>query len=143
MEISWTDHDGNYLSGRIEANVQPFVEALGLDDAADFFLNFGGSMIYVGKRGPNANNAVLRILGEEVVRKLGDCFGDLGWMRIPLATKFMVRYLTSQGRSMREITRILRITDVTARKYRRSDQYLRDATLNSKEYFERAKVDLA
>lgn len=113
MELTFPDKNGNPLQWRIPAELHPFIEAIGIDASARLFLAHGGAPAFFSKH-PREDSSLSKTIGREAVIKLTEiCHGH--YHRIPLATEFLVRYLRSQGVSVSQIARQLRISDVTVR----------------------------
>ncbi len=135
MNITWPDHNNQPVTGRIDANVHPYIEVLGLDNAAMFLLNMGGRALQMPRLRPKSGTALAvemeQLFGDEwkqktiqLARKL-----NMATARIPVATGFFVRYLCSKGWSISDISSRLRISDVTTRKYLKSEHELRSVDL--------------
>lgn len=119
MKIEWPSSTGEIISADIPYPVRTYVEAVGLDAAATLFLKLGGGQIYLSKS-PCEGSLVGAIIGEENASRLAAAlFADNG--RIPLANRFLSRYLRSKGNNIQEIARAVRIPDVTVRRYLKPD----------------------
>jgi hypothetical protein len=120
MDISWTMPGGQERRGRIDAHVQPFVNALGMQDACTFLLAFGGAEVYLSDR-PRLNGMIARSVGPKIVDKLANSDLPKGPMVVPMGNTFIVRYLRSKGMSLSEIARKARITTVTVKEHLQTD----------------------
>lgn len=118
MEIEWPDARGNLRRGEIPANVQLFVDIIGLNDAVKLLLACGGSTIYFGRR-PNGG-LVEQAIGEAAARQIGRELGGMQY-KVPLSPRFLARFLRSQGDSTAKIARTLRMSEGTARQHLQHD----------------------
>jgi len=100
------------------AHVAPYIDALGIDKAAEFLLSFGGAPIYLSDS-PGARSQVAAAIGAEGVRALKERLGESTIQRVPTADKWLARYFEWQGLKVNEIARRLRTSNVTVRKYLR------------------------
>lgn len=135
MDITWKNGSGIQFSGRIDAALIPYVNALGMDGAAALFEAFGGSYVYLPRQQSNAVSKRLSdVIGTEGTRKLATaCRGGVGGsIRLPLANVFLVRYLRSKGVHTNEISRRLRITDVAIREALLPDHVRREKSVARK-----------
>jgi hypothetical protein len=126
MEISWEDTSGHRLSARIDAHIMPFVAALGLRDAAEFLVLFANKDIHLSEA-VQEKSQIAQLYGVEKTERLywhlhanGIGYGEK--YKVPVARKFLARYLRSNGLSIVEISRQLSTTDVTIRKLLKSDE---------------------
>lgn len=101
---------------RAPAHVQPFVDALGLDDAVRFLLHFGGAELTIS---PNPRDGELvEVLGLDGARALADLAARTVLpRRIPTAKPWLARLLKSEGLSHAKIARKLHVSDVAVRRY--------------------------
>lgn len=99
----------------IPANIEPYVEALGVDDAMRLFLSVGGSDIYLPRRSSPRSQAA-RTVGPDRVDKLAKVIG-YGYIKVPLAKRWMAEVMKSQGVSTAEIARTIRTEVATVRKW--------------------------
>ncbi|PTM95065.1 hypothetical protein C7449_104128 [Mycoplana dimorpha] len=129
MKITWTDRNGNEITGRIDAALWPYVKALGVDKAARFFIRFGGSYIYIGRKRANGTSEVAAVLGPVASQQLIESGVGPGSVRVPLANGFPARYLRSRGRTVNQICRAVRCTDVQVRGLLKADHARRDASI--------------
>jgi hypothetical protein len=92
--------------------IAPFVQALGLDLAVRFLMEFGGAELNIGAD-PKGRSRAEALVGRDGILALA---GQLSLpRRVPLAKPFLAAYLHSRGESVAEIARTLRATDVTVR----------------------------
>ncbi|MCB1463241.1 MAG: hypothetical protein KDJ90_12640 [Nitratireductor sp.] len=98
----------------VPANLRTFVEVLGEDLAADFFLTFGGSELYFAER-PNPNGRLARLIGVSRAAELSRAL-DQHPSRVPLAKPWLALYLKERGGlSTADIARKLHAADNTVR----------------------------
>lgn len=139
MEITWTDLKGNELTGKIEPVLWPFIEALGQGRAAQFFLTFGGGYVHFSKSSTSFRNRVTRLCGEDAAARLFNAEIATGTYRVPIANKFLARYLRSTGKNVNQICRMLRCSDVTVRRLLLSDLEGRKQSGKTHRSFEEAR----
>jgi hypothetical protein len=132
MQIRWRDTSGKLITGNIEAEVQPFVKALGMEVTAKLLLRLGGAAIQVGLK-PRKDSRMDSAIA------LGALFAEASIKRLPLANRFLARFLRSRGRSVGAIAAALRVADVTVRSYLLPDKAVRERRLAAKDFFDRAK----
>ncbi|WP_339745622.1 hypothetical protein [uncultured Maricaulis sp.] len=100
---------------KIPANLEPYVTALGVADAERFFLALGGSDIYLpAKSSPRSMAA--RTIGADRVEKLAAELGP-GYIKVPLARKWVARTMMARGESYAEIARTVRADVATVRRW--------------------------
>ncbi len=129
MQITWTMPNGQKRTGRIDAHVMPFVEALGAQDACTFLLAFGGSEVYVSGRA-RRGGMIARAVGLEILEKLEkSSILGVGPTLIPMGNAFIARYLRSQGMGISEIGRKARITTTTVRELLQTDEARRSKSI--------------
>lgn len=97
------------------ANIAPFVEALGAEDAVRFFLSLGGSEIYLPRRS-SPRSLTARTIGPEKVDKLAARLG-YGYIKVPLARQWVAAFMLAQGDSLAEIARTVRADVATVRRW--------------------------
>jgi hypothetical protein len=103
-------------SFRITAQVQPYVDALGLDIAVEFLLAFGGTEVYLSTR-PQERSQVAELVGAEAAIKLAQRIGS-GPCRVHTAKPFLAAYFRYKRKwSVVQIARKLHVTDVTVRNW--------------------------
>ena len=117
MEIEWTDSNDRLHRKRVPAHIDAYVDLMGLDRAAEFLILHGGTYYGPSERFNQGENRSVfaEFLTDEERQALYDHFGP-GTIRLPLPKPFLVRYLRSRGKPQSEITRTLKITDVSIRR---------------------------
>ena len=98
------------------AQVEPFVEALGYDEAVTFLMHFGGAGLYLAKS-PKGRSASAEMFGADAMAKLAASDRIPPKSRIPLAKPWMARVFAWRGHSTASIARTLRATEVTVRRW--------------------------
>lgn len=104
---------------RPPVQVAPYVEALGADLAVTFLLTYGGAEMTMSAAPANAVHVAL--IGTERAAALS-AQGHRLQKRIPLANRWLAKMLCWQGASITEISRRLRVTDQTVRRYLRDER---------------------
>jgi len=99
------------------AQVEPYVKALGLEDALKFLAAFGGTEIYIAND-PKSRSRVVAVVGYAKARMLASIVETLP-RRVPLAKQWRARVYASKGLPKAEIARMLGVTDETVRAYLR------------------------
>lgn len=120
MELVWQDASGNDRAGDVPERLAPFVDAIGIDRTVNLILAFGGTERYFPTRQPRSDTPLVRTIGARAALALGREFMGAK-VRVPLATRFVARYLRGKGQSVNAIARRLRRSDVTVRMYLRAD----------------------
>ena len=100
---------------RVPAQVEPEVEALGLDLAVAVILHFGGTELYI-RRGVDVSSELAALVGPDGVAALAG-WADRLPRRVPLAKPWLAAVMAWRGESVHQIARTLRTTDVTVRKW--------------------------
>lgn len=124
MEITWPDNARHFITGKVDAHLMPIVEVLGLHEAADFLMRFGGKYIYLTNGQLQSRNKVAAHYGEEKASKLFSQLLNAGYpqsYRVPAGKKFLARYLRCKGFNTVEIANQLSSTDVSVRNWLRCD----------------------
>ncbi|KJZ21842.1 hypothetical protein [Tritonibacter mobilis] len=101
------------------AQVEPYVQALGLEDALKFIKAFGGTEIYIAVQ-PKSRSQVVEVVGYAKARILASVAETLP-RRVPLAKQWRARVYASKGLRNAEIARMLGVTDETVRAYLRNN----------------------
>lgn len=102
---------------RPPAHIEPFVTALGEDDAVRFFLAFGGADLYIA-RDPKGRGRVEQELGLDVAQRLARlCDQHHLHRRIPIPKPWLAAVLKSRGLSHAEIARRLHASDESVRRW--------------------------
>lgn len=97
------------------AQVEPYVAALGFEDALKFIETFGGTEVVISQN-PREGSEVVRLVGYAKARALAKVSHRLQ-KRVPNAKKWRARAYFAQGLKNVEIARRLGVTDVTVRTY--------------------------
>lgn len=97
------------------AHLRPYVAALGVAGARAFFLDLGGSQIYLSRRAKETALAA-RAVGAEKVRALAEALGN-GYIKVPLARQWVAEVMRAQGASDNEIARVVRADVATVRRW--------------------------
>lgn len=97
------------------AQVEPYIDALGLEDTLKFLEAFGGVEVYIAKH-PTQRAEVVQVIGYAKARALSSIVDRLQ-RRVPLAKKWRARVYKSQGLSTNKIARKLGVSDVMVRQY--------------------------
>ncbi|OYU62493.1 MAG: hypothetical protein CFE30_09400 [Bradyrhizobium sp. PARBB1] len=98
---------------RPTAQVQPYVDALGVDLAIDFLLTFGGSEVSISQD-PKGRGAYEALIGREAALRLAAQAHRLQ-RRVPLANPWLAAMLQWKGYSVANISRKLRASDNSVR----------------------------
>lgn len=98
------------MTNAIPAHIETYVEILGQDLAIDFFLQFGGSEIYLSNS-PNAS-MVLKLTGPDKLAMLSERLGP-GHVRIPIPKPWIAQQLLDRGSSKADIARKLHVDQRT------------------------------
>jgi hypothetical protein len=101
---------------RPTAQVQPYVDVLGVDLTMKFLLQFGGAELYLAAD-PKGRSAVVTLLGYDMAKELAARPSLTMQRRIPLAKRWLAAMLDWQGNSAAEIARTLRVSDVSVRRW--------------------------
>jgi hypothetical protein len=139
MKISWLDKDKNLITGRIEVQAHPYIEALGMDNAAQFLMQFGGTRLELPTkrvhRGTALSKVLQRMYGDGWKAKaleLTKCIG-IPNPNVPLCRTFLCRHLRSKGLSVNNIARALGTTCATVYRHLRTDEIRRNEVLKSRD----------
>ncbi|MEP0153572.1 MAG: helix-turn-helix domain-containing protein [Paracoccaceae bacterium] len=97
------------------AQVEPYMEALGLDDTLKFLEAFGGTEIYIATH-PTARSQVVDLLGFPKAKMLADVEARLQ-SRVPLVKEWRAKVYFSQGLKTVEIARKLGVADASVRRW--------------------------
>lgn len=115
MEITWLNSAGKTCAAHVPNHVMPYVDAIGLDATVRLLLTLGGTSVSLPKHYIR-DSALARVLTQEEVLTLSRCLG-YGDILLPNASSFVSRCLRGQGKSYREIARMVRRTERTVQKY--------------------------
>ena len=97
------------------AQVEPYVQALGLEDALKFLAAFGGTEIYIAAD-PKSRSRVVEVVGYAKARMLASIIEQLP-RRVPLAKQWRAKVYHAMGHSKAEVARKLSIHEDTVRRY--------------------------
>ena len=100
------------------AQLAPYVEVLGPELAIRFLLHFGGSRLYFPER-PNGKSIAEGVIGADNFGRLAKVLGARLTSRVPIGNRWLVAALAAQGKSIGEIARTVRATDVSVQKWLR------------------------
>jgi hypothetical protein len=107
---------------KVPANLRPYVEALGAEGAERFFLALGGSQVYVaGTRGAQERGIVAQTVGNTddvlALAKALEEAGYSGYVKVPLARRWLAENMLKRGLSDNEIARTVRADVATVRRW--------------------------
>ncbi|MDE4175784.1 helix-turn-helix domain-containing protein [Phaeobacter sp. PT47_59] len=97
------------------AQVEPYIEALGLEDTLRFLDAFGGVEAYIANQ-PSARSRVVQLVGLPKAKMLAEN-GSRLQRRVPLAKEWRAAVYHSQGLPTVEIALKLGVTDVSVRRW--------------------------
>lgn len=97
------------------AQMAPFVQVLGIEDAIRFILAYGGAEL-VFANNPRDDNELVRMFGRDRAEALA---GLIVPRRVSLLKPWLSRYFHAQGYSVARIARTLRVSDTAVRGYLR------------------------
>ncbi len=103
---------------RPTAQVEPYVQILGVDRTMTFLLTFGGAQLYLSND-PKGKSQVETLLGYDKLKELAARPGLQS--RVPLAKRWLAEMLDWQGHSGAHIARTLRVTEQTVSRYLRRE----------------------
>lgn len=109
--------DPRKVTPRPPAQVQVYVDVLGVEGAVEFLLTFGGAELYVAAN-PKGRGMVERQFGAEKAAALAALVDRLP-RRVPTAKPWIAQVLRTQGLPVAEIARRLHATDVSVRAWLR------------------------
>lgn len=101
------------------AQVELFVQVLGLDDTLRFLHAFGGTEVFIAKD-PTHRSQIVRLLGQDKADALAAVQHRLQ-QRVPMAKAWRAKVMAWQGMSVVEIARSLQITDVSVRNHLKNE----------------------
>lgn len=104
----------------IPANIRPYVEALGADDALKLFLELGGTTVYLPAHRSSVASLIANIVGPEKVLALSERFGHDaagGYVKVPLARRWTAEVMYLRGTATTEIARKVRADEATVRRW--------------------------
>lgn len=101
---------------RLTAQVQPYVDALGLDLAVLFILEFGGSYVTISEA-PQDRSEVVRFVGRDKTIALAKRIGS-GTIRVHNAKPWLAAYFRYiKGWTVNATARKLHVSDVAIRRW--------------------------
>ena len=100
---------------RVPAQLQAYVDVLGIDGTVAFLLEFGGAEIYL-TTAPKSRSRVVKLVGREKAIALAR-LQDRLQARVPLVKPWIAAVMFARGLSKAEIARRLHVTDVTVRNW--------------------------
>ncbi|RVG08848.1 helix-turn-helix domain containing protein [Sinorhizobium meliloti] len=98
------------------ANLAPYVEAIGAEDAVRLFLALGGTIIYLPKDRSTSRSRAAQVIGARKVETLAGRLG-LDYVKVPLAKEWIARVMFAQGETIAEIARTVRSDVSTVRRW--------------------------
>ena len=104
---------------KVPANLEPYINVLGVDGAVEFFLTFGGAELYI-PADPKGASEVVEAIGIEKARALAAQATAMK-ARVPTAKRWIAQVLYAKDLPVSKIARRLHVTDVTVRKYVRGE----------------------
>lgn len=104
---------------KVPAHVRPYVDALGLQLAARFLMEFGGSVGYLSVN-PRQDAEIARFLGRDMTIALARSVGE-GPVAFPTARPFLAKVLRDNGLNNQQIARRLSVTYRTVRSWLNGD----------------------
>lgn len=97
------------------AHIARFVNVIGAELALQLFLAVGGSQINLPRRSSGSTPAA-QAIGADQVERLAEAFGP-GYIKVPLARRWIAGQLRAKGTSDNEIARIVRADVETVRRW--------------------------
>lgn len=97
------------------AHIARFVDVIGAELALQLFLQLGGSQIHLPRRSSDTTPAA-RAIGAHQVERLAEALGP-GYIKVPIARKWIAGQLRAKGISDNEIARIVRADVETVRRW--------------------------
>ncbi|MDQ0454696.1 hypothetical protein [Rhizobium paknamense] len=106
---------------RVPAHIQPYVTAIGIEQAIEFLLAFGGSYVYLSEN-PQKGSSVAAEMGMDAAMRLAAKVGS-GALYVPTAKPFIASHLKyNKGLNTNDIARKLHTTHKTVSKWLRSGE---------------------
>lgn len=99
---------------RPPAQIQPYVDVLGVEGTIEFLLEFGGAELILSQAARSGR--LVRLVGHERAAQLVQHAGHLP-RRVPLAKRWIAAVWREQGLAVAQIARRLHVSDVTVRAY--------------------------
>ncbi|MES0879679.1 helix-turn-helix domain-containing protein [Roseibium sp. SCP14] len=106
----------------VPAHIETYVEVLGTDLAIDFFLQFGGSELYLSKT--PKHSMVLELTGQDKLSMLSERIGP-GHVRVPIPKEWIAEQFSNRGMSQAQIARRLHVDQRTVSRWfaKRNDRH--------------------
>lgn len=127
----WEDLRGNRFSAPVKEPAATYVRLLSgnLEAAADFFMTYGGGLLYAAVEGTQFTGEpgpIRQTFGDEGARALAAAFssGGGGSIRIPTAKIFVARALRGRGLATSAIAREMSASDTAVRNWLKPDEVL-------------------
>jgi DNA-binding transcriptional regulator YiaG len=100
---------------RPPAQVQPYVQVLGVDGAVEFLLTFGGAELYLSSK--PSRSRLVALVGREKAAALAKASEALP-RRVPLAKPYLAAVLRHEkGLSVADVARKLHASDTAVRRW--------------------------
>lgn len=93
---------------KVPAQVQPYVDALGVEMTLLLFEKFSGTSIYIPRR-PSERNALAAVIGEENIAKL-TTIGSSSHFEVPMVKRWRALCYHEKGLNGTQIARKLGVT---------------------------------
>lgn len=106
---------------RPTAQVEPFVRVLGEQLAIEFLLTFGGAELHLSER-PTGTSEITKLVGRDNAISLASACVGLS-RRCPTAKPYIAKVLYAQNHSKSAIARKLHCSDVTVRRWLKSEDH--------------------
>ncbi|MEL7098270.1 MAG: helix-turn-helix domain-containing protein [Pseudomonadota bacterium] len=106
------------LPVRTPAQVQVFVEVLGVKGAIAFLEAYGGTELHISAR-PTQRSDLVKRFGQDKADALAERADEIP-RRIPSQKPWIAQVLLAEGQSVAQVARRLRLSDVTVRKHRKA-----------------------
>lgn len=100
---------------RLPSRVEPYVRALGEEEAVKFLMRFGGEAVSI-PASPQRKSKLTKAIGSTKVEAMLVVFGA-GQMKVPQAKRWLAHRLDAAGVSRLDIGRQLRVTADCVRRY--------------------------
>ena len=106
----------------VPRHLRGYVDVLGADLAVQFFLAFGGSVVYLAADRPQARSLISSILSPSQIRALANMTNGDKWVRVPTAKPFIACHLRAGGMAVADIARKLHVADWSVRRWTNKDE---------------------
>jgi hypothetical protein len=106
----------------VPANLRPYIEALGADEAEKLFLKMGGSQVFVpGTIRADERSLLFKVVGDyEKIAALAEALdvASVGvYVKVPLASEWIASRMYERGISQNVIARTIRSDVATVRRW--------------------------